>query len=162
MEPKMSVEDPATMENFRELYNMLERVGCKVYPSANLNLHTVTWTKVPLNTVTYQNEKVKFDTTNNRFLCPSSGYILIVGQIYFVDVTADKNYAVGIYKNGVVVTRSEAQSSYMETVMPQATDINKVDKGDYLELYGWQNSGVDETMCGGNDKYTFMSLRYLL
>ena len=128
--------------------------------SANQTITTGTTTKVDLDTTDYDTDNA-FDTTNNRFTIPSgkAGKYLINlrGQMQLSD---QDNLQLRIYKNGILVSLSNAYSSLNNTALyNQHADIIDCAVGDYIEFFVNHNfvSDKDLVFNTATDPRTLMS-----
>jgi len=110
------------------------------YLTGNQSISATTYTKVQLNTKTFDTNNCFDSTTNYRFTPTVAGY-------YQVNITLGGSNAAyqlisAIYKNG---------SAYLYTSVPTGTGNGNIANGscliylngstDYIEFYGWQSAG---------------------
>lgn len=125
--------------------------------AAALSLSASTWTKIPLDTRTFDPGS-NFDiTTNYRYNVPTAGYYHVSAQA-LLSVSATGTYTEGItavYKNGVQVS-GEVTFPAIETYQDDLVgDIIECAAGDYLEMYAYSSQA--STLATGT-VYTFMSI----
>lgn len=102
-----------------------------------------------------------FDTTTHKFTVPLVGYYLIIANVRWTEVVADKRYYVTIYKDGSKLFQSGYHSSFVGDLNINTSDIVYLTKGSYIELYVWHNAGVDTVDIKSGAAETYMSI-YLL
>lgn len=130
----------------------------RAYLGTDQTVATDTWTKINLDTETYDIGN-NFNTTLKRFIAPVSGYYLILGTLLWKDPVVDKNYYASIYINGSSVAEF-LEGSYSSWLKGITLDIRHLNKNDYVELYGFHTSGVDKTAYSGT-VFTYMSIHLL-
>ena len=107
-----------------------------------------TVTKLNFDTIETQ-LGVTFDTTNKRFTVPSGA-----GGTYYVSATANlrtetnsdlQNINFYIYKNGSTTQTNtwNFTSNYIRLFTCNVSKVLALADGDYVEIYGFQNSGGD-------------------
>jgi hypothetical protein len=83
-----------------------------------------------------------FDTTNSRFTPTVAGYYQITGQVAFTGSSTGYSGS-AIYKNGSAVAYGSVCPN--NTSLGGQTTVTSIiyfnGSTDYVELYGWQNSG---------------------
>jgi hypothetical protein len=118
------------------------------YAVANTTIANNTFTKITFDTE-------EFDTNNNfassRFTPTVAGYYQVSSQINITGTTGN-NYLVSIYKNG-----AEFKRGTQITANPVGNDglvisslIYCNGSTDYLEIYGYQSSGLSQTLSLGS------------
>lgn len=130
----------------------------RAYLSANQTITTDTWTKINLDTETYDVGN-NFNTTLKKFVAPVPGYYLILGTILWQNTVISKNYYASIYINGNSIAEF-LESSYSYYLKGVISDICHLNKNDYVELYGRHSSGVDKNVLGGT-RFSYMSIHLL-
>jgi hypothetical protein len=116
-------------------------IGMSARVSSNQSVGSGSWTKISLATVTFDTHAAFDETTNYRWTCPKTGKYSVNGAIRW-GANGTNDRGVTIYKNG-----AEWQAhAYCQAGDGNYTSVNcnaiyDLVKGDYLELYGWQNSG---------------------
>jgi hypothetical protein len=130
-------------------------IKCRVYLSANQSVGTGAWTKILLNTESYDVGK---NFGAYKFIVPISKYYSVKASIAWLAPVADKQYACAIWKNGATIVDSISHASHADTVTINVVDTVYLEKDDYLELYGYQAAGSNKNASGGS-KYTYMSIR---
>ena len=135
----------------------------KVYLDADQeNIIHQTWTLVNVNTVVYDIGN-NFDTVNHRFVTSMPGYYLIIGNISWKSLVADKQYITGIYTDGSLkaVTRAIAPTGD-QYISSSCSTIEYIAKSKNIELKGYHNAGVDTIdIMGGSATYTYIAVHLL-
>ena len=118
---------------------------------SNQTLGTASWTKLAFNTVDFATGT--FDTSNYRWTPGVSGKYFIYTHS-LIGTMSDGNQCLGqIYKNGVStpVTILKNQIPIADSNYMQGIGVITLDTDDYVEAYGWQNSGGNRDT---NKEYT--------
>lgn len=116
-----------------------------------------TWTKVQLNTETYDVDGEFDHVTNHRFLVTTTGYYVILASIGTSNFPDQSNLYTAIYKNGVVMAQGKIQCGGINSMGVNTVDIAYLEAGDFIELWGYQDSGgAEEILKYGS--WTFMSI----
>ena len=137
-------------------------------------LATGTWTRIPLDTENYDNGS-NFDTGNFKFTAPYHGVYHFDAKILLDgdadtdagDFDAEKRLDVALFKNqGSATTTSTTKrmASSLHLVAASITDSVwegrlstdlELNTGDYIELFAYQNSGVEQhTFSNAVDDWT--------
>jgi hypothetical protein len=148
-----------------------------VYQSTSVDeqaLATATWTRIQLDTKNYDSGN-NFNTTSFKFIVPHNGIyhfdakILLDGNadLDAGDFDAEERLDVALFKNeGTATTTSNANrmASSLHLVAAAITDSVwegrlstdlELNTGDYIELYAWHNSGVEQhTYSNAVDDWT--------
>ena len=115
-----------------------------------------TFTKVQINSETFDTNSNYDPTTNYRFTPTVAGYYQINGNVSFVG--AASGYArVAIYKNGSDLIQGSGIPNNTQ-IGGQATVSGVISfngSTDYVELYAWQNSGGALALQTGASSNTF-------
>ena len=108
-----------------------------------------TWTKIALDTETYDTNSNFDSTTNYRFTPTVAGYYQINGVVRFSTVT--QLYICSLYKNGSQL-KSGGRNQVTNTVEQNVTLSTLVymnGSTDYIELYAYQSSGSSRNVSAG-------------
>ena len=137
-------------------------------------LATGTWTRIPLDTENYDNGS-NFDTGNFKFTAPYHGIYHFDAKILLDsnadsdagDFDAEERLDVALFKNqGDATTTSSTKrmASSLHLVAASITDSVwegrlstdlELATGDFIELYAWHNSGVEQhTYSNAVDDWT--------
>lgn len=122
------------------------------YLSSNQSVSNATYTKVQLNTESYDTNSNFDNTTNYRFTPTVAGYYLITGSIR-ISSTSPSTYVWAIYKNGanyaeLNVATSPAQ--YDARTVTQIISMNGTT--DYIELFGYCSGSSAQTFNAGSNE----------
>jgi len=154
----MAEENESVRKSFKK---SIDRVVCRAYLSSNqADLVDGVWTKVNLNSVTYDLGG-NFDTSSNyRFDAPVSGLYQVLGKIDLINTIANKNYAVSIYVNGSSVVHAHTNiGAATDEVDVEVNDLIFLNKDDYVELYAQSNAGVNTVDIDSDSEHTFLVVR---
>lgn len=124
----------------------LDKVTYRVYLNANQSdLIDNTWNKIAFNAISHDLGS-NFSTINYRITIPVNGLYHINSKITLdgVSIVVDKQYALGIYKNGSLITKNSLHSSLVADLTLGIVDEQYFKKDDYLEVYVYPYS------VGGN------------
>lgn len=137
-------------------------VGARAYLASTLGTTaTTTWTKVALNTESYD---VGANFASNKFTAPVNGYYLVSGTVRYAACTDDQSYYTGIYKNGALythaVTSKGSAAEAAASTGPCCTDIIYLDATDYVELY-YYHTGATTVDVVGSEAGTYLSVHLL-
>ena len=147
----------ATHRIFKQAYNPAR---IDAYLGSSQLLSSSVTTLVKLDTEREDTEAL-FDTTASeyKYTCAFPGYHLINGQIMYTPTVPDKIYAAHIYKNGASQTTAYGISGSAGFLSVYTTRILWLEKNDYIQLYGWQNSGAEQTMlASGTGNTTYINI----
>jgi hypothetical protein len=134
------------------------KTGTRAYLGANQSIGTGAWTKVQLNTESFDSEN---NFSNYRFTAKIKGYYFVKVKTQFDNISVAANYKVAIYKNGVkfsefwgigVVAGDDETFAH--------SDIVDLDTNDYVEFYVYHDVGANRDIIAGSAT-TFMSIHQL-
>ena len=121
------------------------QVAARAYRAAAFTLTAAAYTKIPIDTVTYDTSAA-VSTANGRWVAPAAGYYSVQGQVDFnLNVAGGGATVALIYKNGAVITQgnafgpSNAQSSEWGATV---SDVVSLNAGDYLELWAYSTAAL--------------------
>ena len=124
--------------------------------SANQSIATGTYTKIQFNTENFDTNSNYDNATNYRFTPTVAGYYQINAQLR--DATGATTSAAGtllcdLYKNGVEfqVARNSFNGAGLTSNLSVLMYFNGTT--DYVEIYGFQNSGVAMNIGSGVNTY---------
>lgn len=132
----------------------------RAYANTNQAIPTATWTKVTLDTETFDTNTNFDSATNYRFTPTIAGYYQVNAGLTVTfsvgDVTTD--YLIAIYKNGTVYSQIEQHNAVASVDNAiSISDVVQCDGStDYIELYVYQAAGADRNLNGGSNQ-TWMS-----
>jgi hypothetical protein len=125
----------------------------RVYPAGNQVFATTTWTKIVLDTET-------FDTLSefsaNRFTAKFKGTYRISGSVTFAVGVANQSYYVNIYVNGASHAYFQNDRGALTSIF--LDDIVYLAGGDYVELFVYTDNPAGATVSGGS-AYTFLNIQ---
>jgi hypothetical protein len=137
---------------------------CKAYLSGSQNnIADDTNVKVTLNAETYDIGG-DFDTSNNRFTAPVTGYYLVTAGVAFSSVIADKNYYGMIYVNGAAYVYMGVQQpggAGTSTLQLNGSAVCAVTAGQYVEEYVYLSVGASTVDLIASPAYTYMCVHLL-
>lgn len=119
-------------------------VGCSVYKSGNQSINNNTYTALTWDLENYDTDSIHSTASNtSRFTVPTGkgGKWMVSGTIqYGSNATGQRGGA--IYLNGSVYcyTNQINATSALDCILSSAVVLS-LSAGDYVEFYGWQNSG---------------------
>lgn len=135
--------------------------GCRSFRSAALAVPNAAWTAIPLDAETFDTHGFHDNATNpSRFTVPAgkAGKYRISAQVTWSANATGGRYA-GIRKNGLEMAVAAFVPSTANTAAV-VTDVLDLVVGDYVEMWGWQNSGGSLNVAGGTSQ-TFFSIEHL-
>lgn len=119
-------------------------VGCSVYKSTVQSINNSTYTALTWDLENYDTDSIHSTSSNtSRFTVPTGkgGKWLLSGTLqYTANATGQRGGA--IYVNGVLYcyTNQLNATSALDCILSSAVVLN-LSAADYVEIYGWQNSG---------------------
>ncbi|HRT84647.1 MAG TPA: hypothetical protein P5523_08420, partial [Bacteroidales bacterium] len=133
--------------------NMLPRARAK--RSGSQSIPNSSWTKVQLNSETFDVGSNFDNTTNYRFTAPITGYYQVNASTQWVDPTGSDFYT-KIYKNGSGIATAASHNITANILTQSLSDIVQLDAGGYVELYVYQGSGGNKSI--NNETYMSVAL----
>jgi hypothetical protein len=119
----------------------------RAYQGTNQSISDNTNTKITLNTEVFDTNS-NYDTSNYRFTPTVAGYYFISGTVYFNG--ANQYVTVRIYKNGSIDSIGPQSGNGAYSYGSTATALIYLNGStDYVELYGYQNSGIAKNTEAG-------------
>lgn len=141
-------------------------VGASVRNSTNQSISNTTETLLTWDTERFDTDNIHSTTTNTgRMTVPTgkAGKWLVSGQISHPNYGSTLGMEIYVYVNGSYFQTGVAQfSDFQNTggrwVFASMSQIFNLSAGDYLELYGWQNSGGTANINSvySNFQFTYM------
>lgn len=144
-EPKPFVDIP--FDTWRKIENLwlgnIEGISkVRAYrATSSQTIATDTLTKVQFNAESYDSQGEFDSTTNYRFTATKAGYYAIIASLIWSDNVATKVYELRISKNGAEVAKTWVVGSDGGNTPVTLSDIIYLAAGDYIEIYGFQNTG---------------------
>jgi len=127
--------------------------------AAQNNLTDVTWTTITLDTDTFDSGTIT-DLSNYKITPAVAGYYMVLGQITYENVVAEKTYYAQIYKNGTTATATRSQQNGAATtdVSVVVHDVVLLDADDYIQLRAYVNVGAStvDVNIGTADTYLIL------
>lgn len=122
----------------------------RAYCSTNQSITTATFTKVQLDTETYDTNNNFDNTTNYRFTPTVAGKYLISANLHITLTAAAYNVEIDIYKNGASIASAFKNLTWTANAQHfNLTDIVDMNGStDYIELFIFQASGGNRTLFG--------------
>lgn len=141
--------------------------GCRVYKSTTQSISNNTQTTIAFDAEYYDTDGFHSNVTNNsRMIVPAglAGVYQIRGRINFTSNSTGPRYAI-IGLNGQTSAQYDSYVVYQavngaETMIDVSTIIS-MSAGDYVELFGIQNSGAGININGGAIYYTDFSMHLI-
>jgi hypothetical protein len=133
--------------------NMIARARAK--RSTNQTIGTGSWTKVQLNSETFDVGSNFDDTTNYRFTAPITGYYQVNASTQWAD-PAGSDFYTKIYKNGSGIATAASHNITANILTQSLSDIVQLNAGGYVELYVYQTSGGNKSI--NNETYMSVAL----
>jgi hypothetical protein len=121
-------------------------VSARVGLNSNQTISSIADTKVTLNRVVvsegYSDTAAAFDTTNNRYVIPESGYYFVGYQLYASSYTSEENWTTTLQLNGSgTAVCADVKYEFGAERVSSASTVRLFSKGDYLEVFS--NSVAD-------------------
>jgi hypothetical protein len=98
------------------------------------------------------------DTVNYRILPGVEGLFLCIAQCTFIDVVADKDYAVVIKRNSAMGCRVWGHSTSIEDLTLTAVTAMWIGPTKYFEMFAISNSGNNLVELDSGDYKTFLQV----
>lgn len=138
-------------------------VGCDVRTNTDTSIANQTWTAIPMEAADYidTNDFHSTTTNNSRITIPTGkgGKYRIFGHLGWYNSAT--MFRAAIYLNGVqnIVSIGFGNGTYYAFVTVEK--ILDLAAGDYVQLYGYQESGGAVNISGNGPGYTHFSAIYL-
>ena len=128
--------------------------------SANISIATGTYVKVAFDNEIFDSDGTYDNSSNYRFTPGVAGKYYI-GAKHRLDTSTDGTATIlAIYKNGSVFNRSRFTLDNSEEYFFAC--VLDLDDDDYVEIYGYQNSGTTTNIGGGSDSTIAFMFGYRL
>lgn len=130
------------------------------YLSTSPSIANATFTKIPVNTEEFDTNNCYDSTTNYRFTPTVAGYYQVSGSIN-IGAPSTGVCLLSIYKNGSSFKLGSqipftATANYIISNVCALIYFNG--STDYVELYGYQSSGVSQTMNASSSASFFQAV----
>jgi hypothetical protein len=132
-------------------------VGASAYKSANQTLSNATFTALTYNTELFDTDAFHDNSTNTtRMTIPAgkAGKYLVTGLTSYAGNATGVRQA-AIYKNGSVFVYNGVPGATVTDIYVTNSLVMDLLVGDYIEIFGYQNSGGNLVVYGGADSGTF-------
>lgn len=139
------------------ILDLAKQSRCGATLSSSQTIGTSSFTKASLATEEYDEQNELDSTTLYRFTATEPGTYMTIGKLGWENITADKAYYIAIWKNGAQYKRQELHSSHVGWIGNIVVANIELAANDYLEMWVWQNSGVNRTLYAGKD-YTYLEI----
>ena len=123
--------------------------------SANQAIGTGSWTKVQLNSETFDVGSNFDNATNYRFTAPITGYYQVNALTQWAN-PAGSDFYTKIYKNGSGVATAASHNITANTITQSLSDVVQLNAAEYVELYVYQGSGGNKSI--NNETYMSVAL----
>jgi hypothetical protein len=118
------------------------------YANATTSISNTTWTKLSINTITFDTNS-NYNTTLYRFLPTVAGYYQINGMAQLNSTTVA--YGIAIWKNGSQISQASGVGvSGLNGTANTSVVVSLNGSTDYVELYMYQTSGGTLTAAGNS------------
>lgn len=125
-----------------------------------LNL-AANFSKVTLDTESYDINNNFDNATNYRYTAPLTGYYAVSASIRFASLTDQQRAGICIYKNGVIWNLTTVNQSGTAITSATFNDILALTATDYLELFVYNDTGGTTVDIEGGVGRTFMAVHLL-
>jgi len=106
-------------------------------------------TKITFDTVDYDNQSL-WDSTYNKVTVNEDGIYLVVARLNFYNLGIDNRAWIDIRKNGVGNIRQSLWAGGGAAMVLEGVVLYQLANGDFLEVYGFQDSGADKDVTEGD------------
>lgn len=131
----------------------------RAYRSAVQSVTNSTSSKVNLNAKTFDDLNLFDNSTNYRFTAAKSGFYFVKGSVNWSPNATGVRGAL-IFVNGGSVAENYQQANASNFITATVSDLIKLEAGDYVELYGYQDSGGSLNITSGSTRtYLFVEAR---
>jgi len=123
-------------------------VKARIYPSSDQTIPSGSHTQILIDTVDFD-PAGGFDSANNRYIVPTTGYYLLIGAVGYGSVVANKLIVAEVYKGGSYVLQYWGHTSSTSNIVVQVSGVVHLAKDDIIRLFAWHNFGSDATVFKG-------------
>ncbi len=126
------------------------------YMSADMSISNNTFTKITSDVENFDTASV-YNTSTGRFTPNIAGYYSIGGRGQILMSVTNGEFFLAVFKNGSQFQRLVGVPCVANCYSNPASDTLVYLNGttDYVELYGYQSSGVTRTISGNADQLTY-------
>jgi len=125
------------------------------WASGSASISSNTWTKIALDTETFDTNNCFDSTTNYRFTPTVAGYYQINGRAGISGTTGVTTCYLAIYRNAVRYKRGSDAGIAGTSNISDIVYFNG--STDYVELYIYQYNGLSSTLDGGEAQRVYFS-----
>lgn len=125
-------------------------LGCRVTCPGNPTIPNNAGTPIPWDAEVWDRDAMHDNATNNtRLTCRTAGVYLVIGNIsIWSNPTGLRSF--WLKKNGTTVTCWNGQNAVVgDSTYGSVVGLVELAVGDYIEVYGYQNSGGSLNLVGG-------------
>lgn len=135
-------------------------VAAKAYHTAGVTLNNGSYTAIALNANAFDTAGIHSTTVNTtRLVAPVAGKYVVCGSLRYAGNSAGSYRAIQLAKNQVTFASCWAAAN-VAPLTSHITDIVDMLPGDYIEMYGYQDSGGSLATLAGQDAI-FVSMALL-
>lgn len=126
------------------------------YRSSDISISNTTFTKITCDVENFDTASC-YDTSTGRFTPNLAGYYVIGGRAQIFMSATSGEFFLAVYKNGSQFQRLVGMPCVANCYSNPASSTILYLNGttDYVELYGYQSSGVSRTISGNADQLTY-------
>ncbi len=135
--------------------------GAAAYKDANQSISTGAYTLITFPAENFDTNSYHSTSTNTgRMTIPSGkgGKYLLTSLLTFQLASDTGLRACAFYKNGSALVYAASAKSVGDDTRLNASYVADLAVGDYIEVYGFQNSGVSMNILGTNDQSLFSAV----
>lgn len=130
----------------------------RVFVSSAQSVPDHIWTVVDFDAVDYD-VTGDFNLITDRFICPTSGYYLISGRVFFTIILDGETIWAGVYREGILEVESRAYGSNTLSLDTIFSDIVYLNAGDYVELRVYHTGSFDRSIYADTEgTYTYLTI----
>lgn len=123
----------------------------RAYLAANQSIPNESWTKLTLNTESYDPGGNFDHTTNYRFTAPVAGYYSVAAMIHWQSAAGGVFY-LSMKKDGSEINVIALHGITANTLPAGFADILYLEADNYLEFFVYHNSGAAKNVLGGSNQ----------
>jgi len=120
--------------------------GFSAYLSAAQTIPSATFTKVEFDIESFDLGADYDNTTNYRFTAPFTGYYVFNTQVVMNGAAAYHIFRTRLYKNGVSFVDIVYEVDVNARIALPLSHIMYLSANDYIEVFAFQNTGVDRSI----------------
>jgi len=132
---------------------------CRVYLSSDQTIQNETFTKIAFDSEDYDPGS-NFDTTNNKYVVPVTGYYLVILIPFLKWLDDQKKFYVRVIKNTTEIQRTQLWGNVFGTLTNVNPGIYYFSVNDEITGEAYHNHGSSRDLISGSDR-TSMSIHLL-